>query len=124
MSDDRKINRQLNDELRVHLLGGGVLLSPKVSAFNLPTLHRLIERLARYDSFSGATDPSGEHACGTFDFEGAIVIFKIDVEPCKPAAGSPSSEPAAADRLMTVMLAEEYVLLNCSQSRPIARTAR
>lgn len=117
MSDDRKIRRRLNDELRVHLLGGGTLVSPKIAALDLPTLRRIIEQLALYDDFCEATDPSGEHASGAFDFEGATVIFEIVVEPIKEALETSLFEPPGAERLMTIMLAEEYALLTCNESR-------
>jgi hypothetical protein len=115
VSRDSKINRLHNDELREHLLGGGTLVSPKIAAFALPKLRRLVEQLAKYDDFPRTIDLTGEHAFGTFDFEGATVVFEIIVRPSK--ARLRSFESAGGERLMIVTLDDESMLFNGKEAR-------
>lgn len=107
MSRDRTINRRLNDELRVHLLGGAVIASSKIASLDLAKLRKLVGRLARYRDFSRALDPTGEHAFGVFDFEGATIVFQITTEPTTRLPSAPT-ELVPAERILTIMLAEEY----------------
>lgn len=107
MTRDRAINRRHNDELRMHLLGGGTLVTQTIATFDLAKMRRLLEQLAKYDRFCAASDPSGEHAFGAFDFEGTPVVFHIATEPATRLASS-QRHPIPAERIMTIMLAEEY----------------
>lgn len=75
MPRGRRPIAKLNDELRMHLLGGGALLSPKIAAFDVPKLQRFSERLAVFDGFSEELDRPGDHSIGAFDFEAAMIIF-------------------------------------------------
>ena len=117
VSRDTKINRRLNDELRQFLLGGGTQVSPKIAAFALPKLRRLVEQLARYDDFPKTIDPSGEHAFGTFEFEGDTVVFEIVIQPVKARRGTRPHPSAPGERLMSVTLDDESALLNCKDAR-------
>nr|WP_228748272.1 DUF3768 domain-containing protein [Bradyrhizobium sp. BR 10289] len=109
------------------MLGGGTQVSPKVAAFGLPKLRRLVEQLARYDDFPKRIDPSGEHAFGTFDFEGDTVVFEIVVQPIKARRGQRLNQ-TPGERVMSVMLGEESALLNGKEARSdsylISRKAR
>lgn len=116
MARDREKNRSRNDELREHLLGGGTIASPKIAALDLSTLRRLIERLARYRGFSETSDQFDDHAFGAFDFESATVVFKIEVISFAPPPSSRSSIIDLDERVMTIMLAEEYGLPGCPEN--------
>lgn len=67
------------DELLEYLLGGATVASPKIAALDLPTLHQLISQLARYDDFSETVGRFDDHAFGMFDFQGATIVFKIEM---------------------------------------------
>jgi hypothetical protein len=54
-------------------------------------------------------DPWGEHDCATLTVAGRRIIFKIDYFDRDLAYHSPdASNPAVTERVLTVMLAEEY----------------
>jgi len=108
MARDRIINRRQNDELRMHLLGGGTLVSQAIVAFNLPKLCRLLEQLAKYEGFCATTDPSGEHAFGVFEFEGTKIVFKIESDILSSQLVSSGGTLMPTERILTIMLAEEY----------------
>lgn len=93
-----------------------MVASSKIASFDLAKLRKLIDRLARYRDFSQAIDPSGEHAFGVFDLEGATVVFQIAMEPATRSA-SWSSEPSPAERVLTIMLAEEYAAQTRAEAR-------
>jgi len=91
----------------VHLLGGAVIASSKIASLDLAKLRKLVGRLARYRDFSRALDLTGEHAFGVFDFEGATIVFQITTEPTTRLPSAPT-ELVPAERILTIMLAEEY----------------
>jgi hypothetical protein len=70
---------------------------------------RLIPTIATFDDFCTANDPHGEHDFGVFDFDGAQVVFKIDYYDKTLTYHSPDpANPAITERVITIMLAEEY----------------
>ncbi|MBR1034454.1 DUF3768 domain-containing protein [Bradyrhizobium liaoningense] len=106
MSLDTDRIRVLNDELRQHMLGGNAVMTPGIAALGPEAVDRLVRTIAVFDDFCNANDPHEEHDFGMFDFEGASVIFKIDLyeEPdVKDANGDP-----VVNRVLTIMLASEY----------------
>jgi hypothetical protein len=109
MSIDTDKIRALNDELRQHLLGGGTVMTPGVAALGSDAVGRLIQTIATFDDFCTANDPHGEHDFGSFDFDGAPVMFKIDYYDKNLNLHSPNrADPAVTERIITIMLAEEY----------------
>ncbi len=70
--------RELNDELRQHLLGGDTVISDKIAALGPKALTRLTECLAKFDQFCPFTDPKHKHAFGALPFDGSLVVFRID----------------------------------------------
>jgi hypothetical protein len=70
--------RDLNDDLRQHLLGGGVIITPGVAALGQKTLGRIVQTIAVFDDFCEANDPYQEHDFGAFDVDGTTIFFKID----------------------------------------------
>ncbi|MBR0948331.1 MULTISPECIES: DUF3768 domain-containing protein [Bradyrhizobium] len=106
MSLDTDRIRALNDELRQHLLGGNAVMTSGIAALGSDAVRRLVRTISVFDDFCHANDPHEKHDFGMFDFEGAQVIFKIDLyeEPdVKDANGDP-----VVNRVLTIMLASEY----------------
>jgi Protein of unknown function (DUF3768) len=109
MSSDTDRIRMLNDELRQHLLGGGAVMTPGIAALGAEAVKRLVQTIAVFDDFCQANDPNEEHDFGCFDFDGTDVMFKIDYYDKNLEFHSPDpSDPAVTNRVITIMLAEEY----------------
>jgi hypothetical protein len=101
--------RALNDELRKTLIGGKAFMTPGIAALGPEAVQRLVQAIATFDDFCIANDPHGEHDFGLFEFEGASIIFKIDYYDANFEFSSPDpSDPAVTERVITLMLAEEY----------------
>ena len=109
MSNDKERIRMLNDELRQNLLGGGAVMTQGIAALGPEAVSRLIHTISVFDDFCTANDPYGEHDFGTFNFDGAEVMFKIDYYDKKLEYHSPNpADPTVTERVITVMLADEY----------------
>lgn len=109
MSTDTDRIRMLNDELRRQLTGGRAVMTPAIAALGAEAIHRLFQTIAVFDDFCNANDPHGEHDFGSFRFEDVEVIFKIDYYDNSLNFHSPDpSNPAATERVITLMLAQEY----------------
>lgn len=110
MSDnDKERIRALNDDLRQNLLGGGAVITPGIAAMGSAAVQRLVKTLAVFDDFSNANDPHEKHDFGAFEFEGVRVFFKIDYYDKTLTYHSPNpADPAVTERVMTLMLADEY----------------
>lgn len=108
MSNTDRI-RALNDELRQHLLGGGAVMTPGIAALGPTVVERIVHTIATFDDFCHANDPYQEHDFGAFDAEGHRVFFKIDYYDRTLTRHSPDpADPAVTERVITIMLAEEY----------------
>ena len=101
--------RALNDDLRQHLIGGGTVITPGIAALGQEAIDRIVKTIAVYDAFCHANDPYGEHDFGSFEAEGEKIFFKIDYYDKALAAHSPDpADPSVTERVITIMLAEEY----------------
>jgi hypothetical protein len=101
--------RALNDELRKTLLGGGAVMTLGIAALGPEAVNRLVQTIAIFDDFCTASDPHCEHDAAIFRFEGTQVMFKIDYYDRNLAYHSPDpSDPTVTERIITIMLAEEY----------------
>jgi hypothetical protein len=101
--------RALNDELRRRLVGGMAVITPGVAALGQEAVARIIKTIEVYDDFCHANDPHEEHDFGAFDADGQRIFFKIDYYDSALAAHSPDpSDPNVTQRVITIMLAEEY----------------
>lgn len=122
MSQAERIARvaALNDELRrsIHSPGrnqivmtvGVAALIGDVALFRGFRRRAEIIRIVRdYDSFTPDNDPIGEHDFGRFEFEDAILYWKIDYYDLELAYGSTDpANPDVTTRVLTILLAEEY----------------
>jgi hypothetical protein len=101
--------RALNDELRQHLTGGIAVMTPGIAALGLDAVERIFKTIATFDDFCRANDPHEEHDFGSFDADGHTIMFKIDYYDKALTGHSPdSSDPSVTERVITIMLAEEY----------------
>jgi Protein of unknown function (DUF3768) len=109
MTSNTERVRALNDELRKHLIGGLAVITPGVAALGQEAVERIVKTLAVFDDFCEANDPYGEHDFGAFEVDGHKLFFKIDYYDKNLTYHSPDpSNPAVTERVITIMLANEY----------------
>jgi Protein of unknown function (DUF3768) len=101
--------RALNDELRQHLIGGLAVITPVVAALGPDAVERIVKTIAVFDDFCHENDPYEEHDFGSFRVDGHTLIFKIDYFDSSLMHHSPDpSDSSLTERVITIMLAEEY----------------
>ena len=101
--------RALNDELRQHLIGGLAVMTPGVAALGQAAVERIVKTIAVFDDFCHANDPYEEHDFGMFEADGHKIMFKIDYFDRTLTCHSPDpADPSVTERVITIMLAEEY----------------
>ena len=101
--------RALNDELRQRLTGGIAVMTPGVAALGPEAVERIFKTITVFDDFCHANDPHQEHDFGSFDADGHMIMFKIEYHDKALSGHSPDpSDPSVTERVITIMLAEEY----------------
>src|SRR6202521_5579196 len=101
--------RALNDELRQNFAGGVAVMTPGIAALGAAAVARIVKTIAVFDDFCHANDPYSEHDFGSFQADGHSIVFKIDYFDKTLTYASPDpSDPAVTQRVITIMLAEEY----------------
>ena len=101
--------RALNDALRQHLTGGTAVMTAGIAALGQEAVDRIVKTIAVFDDFCHANDPYSEHDFGSFEADGHSIFFKIDYFDKTLTYASPDpSDPAVTERVITIMLAEEY----------------
>jgi len=102
--------RTLNDDLRQNLTTGTALLTAGIAALGAEAVGWIVKTIAVYDDFCHANDPYEEHDFGSFEVDGRTIFFKIDYfDKSSRSHHSPDpSDPSITERVMTIMLAEEY----------------
>jgi hypothetical protein len=101
--------RALNDALRQRLTGGRAVMTAGIAALGPEAVDRIVKTIAVFDDFCHANDPYSEHDFGSFEADGATIFFKIDYYDKSLTYASPDpSDPAVTERVITIMLAEEY----------------
>ncbi len=101
--------RALNDQLRRDLTNGHAVLTAGVVALGPEVVTRIVKTITVYDDFCHADDPYGEHDFCSFEADGHMIFFKIDYYDKALAYHSPDpSDPSLTERVITIMLAEEY----------------
>ena len=101
--------RVLNDQFRRDLQGGTILLTHGVRGLGSGFVEQALLAVARFNDFTEANDPHGEHDFGLIQIDEQSLFWKIDYfdEGLSAAADDPSN-PITCHRVMTIMLAEEY----------------
>ena len=101
--------RELNDELRCRAAGGRVVVTAGIEALGTAGICQVLASVAAFDNFTEDNDPWGEHDCAVLTVNGQRVLFKIDYYDLELQYHSAdASDPAVTQRVMTIMLAEEY----------------
>jgi hypothetical protein len=101
--------RALNDKLRQNLTVGTAFISAGVAALGAEAVARIVKTIAVFDDFCHANDPYEEHDFGSFDVDGQTIFFKIDYFDKALTSHSPDpTDPSVTERVITIMLAEEY----------------
>jgi hypothetical protein len=101
--------RELNDQLRQNFADGLAVMTPGIAALGVEAVARIVKTIAVFDDFCHANDPHEEHDFGAFEADGHRIFFKIDYYDTALSCHSPDpSDPVVTQRVITVMLAEEY----------------
>ena len=109
MTTKTKAIRALNDELRQNFATGTAVMTAGVAALGAEAVARIVKTIAVYDDFCHANDPYEEHDFGSFEVDRHTIFFKIDYYDNSRSYHSPDpSDPSVTERVITIMLAEEY----------------
>ncbi len=109
MPSETEAIRSLNDAFRKTFTGGKAVITPGIAALGPEAVTRIIQTVAVFDDFRHANDPHQEHDFGCFDADGQRVFFKIDYYDKSLTYHSPDpADPLVTERVITIMLAEEY----------------
>jgi hypothetical protein len=101
--------RLLNDTLRKNFSCGTALLTPRIAVLGAEAVERIVKTIAVFDDFCHANDPHEEHDFGSFEADGHTIFFKINYYDKAFSGHSPNpADPSVTERVITVMLAEEY----------------
>jgi Protein of unknown function (DUF3768) len=109
MTTKTKARRARNDELRQNFATGTAIMTDGVAALGAETVGRIVKTIGVYDDFCHANDPYEEHDFGSFEVDGHTIFFKVDYFDKSRGYHSPDpSDPSVTERVITIMLAEEY----------------
>lgn len=111
--DSRKI-QQLNDIFRKTFVGGLIVTTQGVAALSTEVKAEVLTRVRNFSRFTTSNDPFDEHDFGSFDIAGQVYFWKISYyerarfEKGEDIGSEDPSNPATTQRVLTVLLAEEY----------------
>jgi len=99
--------RELNDQLRRTFTGGAICITRGVC--ERCDTNAVLAAVQAFDSFNDANDPWREHDFGALELEGQTLFWKIDYYAPGMQGGSPDpADPRITERILTIMLAEDY----------------
>ncbi|MBV6439442.1 MAG: hypothetical protein EPGJADBJ_01082 [Saprospiraceae bacterium] len=101
---------QLNDEFRkAAWQGGHVYMTQGIQGLPPEDQFQVFKLVKTFNAFSEDNDPYEEHDFGAFDFKRERIFWKIDYYDKSMTFGSEDpADPEVTERVMTVMLANEY----------------
>ena len=116
MADDKERSAriaQLNDALRrePRLSHDQCVFTSGVAAEGPRFILAAMRAVETFNAFNAENDPYGEHDFGSFELDGYTVFWKIDYfeKGSNREAGAETPDNAlTTDRVLTIMLAEEY----------------
>jgi hypothetical protein len=101
--------RNLNDTFRRTLTGGAVLLAASIAGMPASQQAAIIAAVQAFDAFTADNDPYGEHDFGSLEVGGETIFFKIDYyDLTKAMHSTDEADPEVTERVLTIMLAEDY----------------
>ena len=108
--------RELNDHFRcaerfvaAGMAFGQVVITRGIEAKGNAFVLRAFERVRTFDAFTKDNDPYGEHDFGIFELDGETVNWKIDYyDPTFSRLSEDPADPLKTQRVLTILLAEEY----------------
>lgn len=101
--------RRLNDILRNTGTGGRIVITRGVGALPPDKTRKIIFAVKTYGAFTEDNDPYKEHDFGSDEIDGTRIFWKIDYYDLNLAFHSPdNSDPTVTERVLTIMLAEEW----------------
>jgi hypothetical protein len=101
----------LNDKFRKSLVSGGrTYMTAGVNSKGPEFVAKALIKVMAFDDFNADNDPHAEHDFGSFELEGEKLFWKVDYYSTDdPDLGSEDpSDPTKTERVLTIMLAEEY----------------
>jgi|APSaa5957512622_1039677.scaffolds.fasta_scaffold265761_1 hypothetical protein len=105
----KKKIRELNDRLRQTGEGGQMVATQGILALDASIQIDLANKIKTFNEFTSDNDPYKEHDFGMVEVAGLRCFWKIDYYDKTMAMHSPDkSDPEVTNRVMTIMLAEEY----------------
>ena len=110
MSDKTARIRELNDLFRTTFIGGKVYMTAGIAALAGNVRAKVLAKVRTFDDFTQDNDPHGERDFGSFEIDGQNVFWKIDYfDKRDPDLGAEDpADDMTTERVLTVMLAEEY----------------
>jgi hypothetical protein len=85
------------------------VITPGVAALGREAVQRIFQTASVFDDFRKENDPYGEHDFGSFEAEGQAIFFNVDYfDKCLNAHSLDPADPSVTERVITIMLAEEY----------------
>ncbi|MEO8629066.1 MAG: DUF3768 domain-containing protein [Betaproteobacteria bacterium] len=111
MSDEKAARiRELNDAFRASLTGGKVYTTDGISGEGPDFVATALDAVRTFDRFTRDNDPHSEHDFGSFEVDGQKLFWKIDYYDKGDSnfGAEDPSDPATTERVLTIMLAEEY----------------
>ena len=102
--------RSLNDQFRHTFTGGAVvIITAGIAALDEATRQRIFAAVQQFDAFDEDNDPWAEHDFGAVEIDGQRVFFKLAYYDLTRAMHSEdAADPTKTERVMTIMLADEY----------------
>ena len=80
-----------------------------IEALGAHGVREVLTTVARFDDFTDDNDPWGEHDCAVLTVDGRRIIFKHNYYDRDLQFHSPdASDPPVTERVLTIMLSEEY----------------
>ncbi len=101
--------RQLNDRLRIHGLGGRIMLTSGVLGLDPAKQAAIANAIRTFTDFNEDNDPHGQHDFAVFTVDETEVMFKIDCfDKSLSYLSTDPADESLTIRVMTIMLASEY----------------
>lgn len=99
----------LNDNFRKTFTGGQVLLTAGIANMNSEDKANIVSLVQNFNNFNEDNDPYGEHDFLSIDYKGNKIFAKIDYYDLNNEFMSENpANPTITNRVMTIMLADEY----------------